>query len=201
MSPFRTGSKVRHNPRPPAVPAGDSVLSKVRDSALRLLTYRGRSEAELRRRLLRRFPPELVDDTIAKLREQGLVDDLAFARWYRQNREDHRPRSDRLLQQELLRLGVSGEVIQEALTGFDDHANAYAAGRKLARVLADRASSEEYFRRRVGAHLLRRGFGHSLVRETVTRLWAELTPDPLDGEQHSEHNEEEAEEGDPKELG
>lgn len=165
----------------PPSPEDESTIGKVRDSALRLLRYRGRSEAEIRRRLLRRFPPQAVDAAISKLREQGLLDDLAFARWWRQNREEHRPRSDRLLNQELARLGVPGEIIQEALDGFDNQENAYSAGWKVARRLLERDSSEMYFRKRLGAYLQRRGFPYSLTRDTVDRLWLELAADPLDG--------------------
>ena len=189
MSAFFTGPKDSPSPRPRTSREGDSAIGKVRDSALRLLGYRGRTQAELRRRLLRRFPLALVDATIAKLSEQGLVDDLEFARWYRQNREEHRPRSGRLLRNELARLGVPGEMIQEALDGFDNQANAYAAGRKLARVLVQRESSEANFRKRVSAHLMRRGFTYSQIGDTVNRLWSELTSDPLNGEEHADHHE------------
>jgi regulatory protein len=172
----------------PASPEPESTDAKARDAALRLLRYRGRSEAEIRRRLLRRFPSQTVDTAIAKLREQGLLDDSAFAQWWRQNREEHRPRSDRLLEQELTRLGVPGDIIQETLSGYDNQGNAYAAGRRVARRILERGGSEEYFRKRLSGHLQRRGFAYPLVRDITERLWSELTTDALNGDENCDED-------------
>ena len=51
------------------------------------LSYRPRSEAEVRERLKRRgFDGDSVEAVIAKLKEQGLVDDMAFAQFWKDNR-------------------------------------------------------------------------------------------------------------------
>ena len=97
------------------------------DAALRFLSYRPRSEAEVRRRLARRFPGPSVDNAIATLREQGLLDDAAFAQFWRQNRERSRPKGASAMKWELLRMGVSREVADDALEGLDEDENAYRA--------------------------------------------------------------------------
>ena len=67
------------------------------DAASRLLSYRPRSESELRERLFRRrFDADSVARVLAKLKEQGLVDDAAFARFWRDNRTEFSPRSRHL---------------------------------------------------------------------------------------------------------
>lgn len=153
-----------------------AVLAAIREAALRLLAYRPRSEAEIRRRLVDRFPEHLVDRIVQRLTEQRLLDDAAFAGQWRENREQHRPRARSMVRQELRRLGVATEVVDQALEGFDDAANAYRAGYRLGRRLAK--GPEPDFLKRVTAHLLRRGFGYTLSAGTAARLRAELA-DPL----------------------
>ena len=81
------------------------------------------------------------------------------------------------MQQELRQLGVDREVIAEALEGFDAPANAYKAGQKLAARLAGQGVAEELFRRKVSAHLQRRGFDYGVTAATVRQLWAEQAGD------------------------
>lgn len=58
------------------------------NAAIRFLGYRPRSESELRGRLLRRgFGLNVIDPVIARLSEQGLVDDSTFAQFWTENRE------------------------------------------------------------------------------------------------------------------
>ena len=155
-------------------------------AALRFLSYRPRSEAEVGRRLSRHYSPDLVHRVMATLQEQGLLDDAAFARYWRENREQHRPKGQGILRQELLRLGVPRETIGEALEGFDAPGNAYRAGTKLARRLAQ--SDYPQFRQRMSGYLHRRGFSRTVVRETLERLWREL-PDSLHGDEHTHEDE------------
>src|SRR3990172_8917023 len=63
------------------------TLERARDFSLRLLSYRPRSEKEVRERLGRHgFPPETVEETIARLKDQGLLDEGAFARFWKEGR-------------------------------------------------------------------------------------------------------------------
>jgi len=160
------------------------------DAALRLLSYRPRGEVELRRRLLRRFPIEEVEPVIQALKSRGYVDDVAFARFWRENREQFRPRSARAIKSELLRLGVSRDAIDEALEGLDEEENALRAGRKLLPSL--RRADHATFEKKLGPYLQRRGFGFAVVRQAILQLWEELT-EPADGEIEGDQQEEDAE--------
>jgi len=143
-------------------------------SALRLLAYRPRSEAEVRQRLARRgAPPVVVDETIARLRDLALVDDEAFARFWVESRDQTRPRSRRLLASELRIKGVAGQTTERSLADLNEDDAAYRAGARRGRMLAALPYAE--FRRRLGGFLLRRGFAYETVRATVNRLWRETT--------------------------
>jgi regulatory protein len=164
----------------------DPAFIKARDAAFRLLSYRARSEAEVRRRLSRNYTPETVEGVISSLRDLRFLDDQTFAQQWRRNREQHRPRAQRIVYQELLRLGISSELIRTTLEDFDDEANAYQAGLKLAQRLVTKEPSEEEFRRRLWSHLQRRGFSYGQARDATERLWRELGTDLLHRQDNSE---------------
>ena len=156
----------------------DAPYIKAKNAALRLLTYRSRSEGEIRRRLQDRFTGEIIDRALSDLRRQGLLDDAAFAREWREQREKFRPRGSGVIRQELQRLGVDREIISDALSGFDAAANAYQAGSKFAAKLP--AGDHEAFRRKLSGFLHRKGFEGDVLGQTVDRLRRELF-DPLHG--------------------
>jgi len=145
---------------------------QARESALRLLAYRPRSEAELRSRLARRgLPLSAVENAIEHLRQQGLVDDAAFARYWVEARQRSSPRGRYLLQRELLAKGVAAETAGEALAAVVDEEAARRAAAKKARSL--RNLDYATFRRRLGQFLLRRGFPYETARALVDELWRE----------------------------
>jgi len=145
---------------------------QAQQAALRLLAYRPRSEAEMRQRLARRgLPDEVVQETIAHLREQGLLSDAAFARFWVEARDQNSPRGRRLLWQELSAKGIEREIARQAIAVVTEEDAALRAAQKKARHL----QGQDYpiFRRRLGDFLLRRGFPYPTVRTTVERLWRE----------------------------
>ena len=155
------------------------TVDAVLNAALRLLASRPRSEEVVRRRLSRRFPLDLVDQAIPVLTGRGLLDDGAFARFWCRNREQHRPKGASAIRWELLRLGVPREVVEEALGELDEEEGAYrAAGRVLRRL---GGLDQGTFRRKLAAHLRRRGFDLGTVNRTVQRLLQELS-DPVHGD-------------------
>jgi len=142
------------------------------NAAAHYLGYRPRSEAEVRERLQRRgFDGDSVHAVIAKLKEQGLVDDMAFAQFWKDNRESFSPRSQWLTRLELRRRGVADDVIAQVVDAIDDDESAYRAALSKARSLP--LSDYQSFRRRLGEYLKRRGFGYGVISHTVERVWQE----------------------------
>jgi len=136
------------------------------------LSYRPRSEFEIRERLKRRgFDGDCMEAVIARLRGQGLVDDTEFAEFWKDNRESFSPRSQWLTRLELKRKGVASDIIDQVVGEVDDADSAYRAARSKARSLP--RSDYDGFRRRLGDYLRRRGFAYGVVKETVERIWQE----------------------------
>ena len=146
--------------------------ARARGAALRLLTLRPRSVAEMRERLSRRFDRDLVDQTVSRLEAEGLLNDSDFATQLRQSRERHKPKSRGAIAKELRQRGVSAEVIEGTLLDFDSNAAAHQAASRYAsrQSQSDRAT----FDRRVGAFLQRRGFEPSIIRDTLRTLRGEM---------------------------
>ncbi len=142
------------------------------DAALHFLSYRPRSEKEVRQRLRRRgFNGKVIDEVILKLSERRLIDDAAFSEYWRNNRLSFSPRSVRQIKLELRQKGVAAETADDALKDLDDDNSVYEAGLKKAR----RLSGLDYddFRRRLYDYLRRRGFNYENVKGAVVRLWEE----------------------------
>lgn len=142
------------------------------NTAIRYLAYRPRSESEVRQRLRQRgFEDEYVEKVVADLKEQGLIDDADFARFWKENRQDFSPRSRWLTGVELQRKGITRELIEQVVDEVDDDDSAYRAASSKARHL----SSYDYplFRRRLGEHLKRRGFTYEVINNAIARVWRE----------------------------
>lgn len=143
------------------------------DAALRYLGYRSRSEYEIRQRLHQHgFDGDSIKAALSRLKEQNLINDGDFARFWRDNRQSFSPRSRWLVRLELKQKKVSEEIIEQVVSTIDDTENAYSVAKVKARGLAN-CDDYQSFRRRLGDHLKRRGFGYGVIIKTVERLWQE----------------------------
>ena len=101
------------------------------DAAYYYLSYRPRSEGEIRQWLDKRgFASEVVETAIGKLREQNLSDDFAFAKFWRDDSLSFRPESKRLIKRELRDKKVASDIIERVTSDIDDEEIAYKLGSK-----------------------------------------------------------------------
>ncbi len=137
--------------------------------ALDYLAYRPRSRNELSDYLRgKRVPERIIEEVLGGLAREELVDDLAFAQYWVENRERFRPRSRALLSYELRRKGLDEEVISEALIAVDEEESARrAAHQRASRYIR---LDEKSFRQKMGQFLRRRGFTYRLIQEAVDSL-------------------------------
>ncbi|MGE5603939.1 MAG: regulatory protein RecX [Nitrososphaerales archaeon] len=150
--------------------------AKAYDRAVQYLSVRPRSTAEVRRRLQEaEVDEEAIEAAIARLTEQGYLNDAEFARYWVENRQRFRPKGEQALRQELRRAGVDSEAIDESLAGLDASEAAYAAARPRAERLQALAEEDQAaFRQKLGNFLLRRGFSYEVAREVTKRLLREM---------------------------
>lgn len=150
-------------------------FQKALDAALRFLSYRPRSEKEVRDKLLKKgFSEPFIDKVLARLAELGIIDDAAFARFWVQNRDTYSPRSHRALKFELRSKGVERHIVDEALEEtVDVETSATAAARK--KLKSVRNLDYNRFREKLGAYLARRGYDYETIKSVVDALWREST--------------------------
>jgi regulatory protein len=166
------------------------ALAVAHERALRYLSIRPRSTAELRRYLAgKQVAPADAEEIITRLTRTGLLDDAAFARYWREQRDHARPRGAQALRQELRQKGVAREAIEGALAGLDEPAAALSLARARARRLA--GLDQLTFKRRLAGFLGRRGYGFDIIRPIVERLWREAGDAAADpAAPHTDHEDE-----------
>ena len=137
--------------------------------AYKFLSYRPRSEAEVRTKLGRLgFPQKSVDTTLEKLRSLSLLNDEAFARGWARGRAEGRGygplRIERELRQKGIAKSVIGQIVQETFGPQEEKERARALLKKRFRGkdLGDR----KVLHRAVG-FLQRRGYRSSVIAEVL----------------------------------
>ncbi len=151
------------------------TAERAAERALGLLSYRPRSEAEIRERVTERYDQETAVEVLERLRRSGLVDDREFARYWIQSRFQHNPRGAMALRQELYRKGVDESIIEEAMAEYDEEEAAARAAETARRKL--RGLPFDIFRRRLTEYLLRRGFPYGIVQTVIQQVLADAGPE------------------------
>ncbi|MCL4274070.1 MAG: RecX family transcriptional regulator [Anaerolineales bacterium] len=150
----------------------EDMRERALQQALLFLSYRARSEKEIRQNLLKHeFTEDAIETILEKLRINNLANDPEFARAWVENRNTFRPRSRRALLMELRQKGLDDETAQAAVSGVDENALAYESALKRANRLKGLEWGE--FRKKLSEYLARRGFPYSVIAPVVTRIWNE----------------------------
>ncbi|MBN1956291.1 MAG: RecX family transcriptional regulator [Anaerolineae bacterium] len=155
---------------------GRDAVERAADRALNLLSYRPRSQVEVRRRLAEKgFEDEAIDGALDRLQRSELVNDRAFARYWIENRFQFKPRGLALLRQELRQKGIDDRIIVETLAEYDENDAAVRAAEGGIRRL--RGLEPAAFRRKLTDYLRRRGFSYSVIAPIVQRAVADHAPE------------------------
>lgn len=143
---------------------------KVMARALKLLSVKSRTVAELRERLLERAVSEaVVDEVLARLQEWGYLNDEQFAADYSASRLQLKPLGRRRLARELEQKQVPELIIETALDQAYERADEESL---IDQAIQKRLRSRGYPRHRQDAkslfdYLVRLGFDYELVRRKV----------------------------------
>jgi regulatory protein len=139
-------------------------VERARSRVLDYLSYRPRSEWEIREYLQKRaFSLTAIDTVVSALYEVNLINDSAFAQYWLENRAQFRPKGKRILSQELRQKGVSSQLIDETLEAYDEEEAARRTYEEQARRLKN--LPPDVFRRRLMERMMRRGFSYDLIQE------------------------------------
>ncbi|MCM0081256.1 recombination regulator RecX [Geomonas sp. Red32] len=146
------------------------------DSALRMLTLRDHSEAELSRKLREKgFEEQMVVDTVARLKELRYLDDARFAHQFAAAAVRNGRGYGVRLKMELARRGVSPAIVSEVMDEIEaEHGEQELIAEMMERRFAsfDPESATEKERRRIIGYLQRKGFSLSAIfRQLKSTAW------------------------------
>jgi regulatory protein len=153
----------------------ESVAS-AKNAAMRFLSYRPRTEREIRNKLRETEHAEGdIESVVQDLKRAGLIDDRAFAKMYIRDTRAARPSGPILLKQKMILLGINKETIEEALretmadVSQEDEATE-AAKKFLAQSgKSGRKVDPERLRSRLTGLLARRGFSWDVIGRVVQK--------------------------------
>lgn len=155
-----------HNP-------SSANFNKAIKAANRFISFRPRSEFEIREKLLGKFSPELVDRTAEFLKSQNKVNDTLFAKYWVEKRMYSSLRSSNFIRTELVDKGLDPEIIDEAIEKIDDERVAIISAKKTVKNF--KTSQYQSFKGRVIRSLIYRGFDYTLSSKIAKQLWKETS--------------------------
>jgi regulatory protein len=167
------GSAIRSDEMKEIVQAQDKQQAYL--DAIRLLSFRLRSEHELKLRLKQKgYDAQLIANTLVRLRQEKYVDDTLFAELLTKQRMNSQKKGRNWVKQELQHKGIHSEQISNAMEHIDEQTefrNAYDLINKRygAEFKLDNDSVQKAKRKAIFL-LQRRGYGSSVISNAMREL-------------------------------
>ena len=142
---------------------------EAKDVALKFLSFRRRTEKQVREKLQKRgFDERTIDATIDKLKEFDLINDLEFAFSWVKDRLAYKPRGKKLLKQELWKKGIRKDIIERVTEELcqDEDKSASDLVEKIKKRY--RNLDPQVAKRRMYNLLLRRGFSYETTKNALS---------------------------------
>ncbi len=150
-------------------------LLKLFKKAFFFLKFRPRTKEELQRYLYKKirkthWSQSDADYVIKDLEEQGLINDKEFIRWFVEQRNILKPKSTRFITQELLRLGVDKQDIEDYFEKHKQDEDQLIFDILKKRWQRYRSLGKHERFEKAASFLARRGFNFDLVKTTIEKL-------------------------------
>ncbi|HKX29111.1 MAG TPA: regulatory protein RecX [Blastocatellia bacterium] len=160
-----------------------TLYQQVMERAFKLLSYKPRSVAELRERLLAKpaVDESTVDQVLSRLTELGYLNDQQFAINYASSRLNIKPLGRTRLRRDLERKKLPSRAVEQALDeAYTERNEDELIDRvidKRLRLKGPPGSREET--KKLFDYLIRRGFGYDLVLRKIRQIAKDV--DEFDG--------------------
>lgn len=157
----------------------DERIQKFYDRTLRFLSFRPRSEKEIidflkkpHGRKKERVDQQTIDKILGKLKDQRLINDEEFVKWWIEQRTGGRPRGIRLIKIELQQKGIDRELIEKILGDYDIKILSADGAKRLVEKqypkYAKLPRQEKY--QKLSQFLLRRGFDWDTIKKAIDEV-------------------------------
>lgn len=153
--------------------AADEV-EKAKAAAFNYLSYRDRTEQEVRRKLQEKaYREATIDQVVERLYALNYLDDADYAVRYARERFERKGYGPRRIRRELRRRGVGRHDIEDAAAEVFDPEKALDNARSHAQKRLSRLAKESdpwKRRKKLSDYLLRRGFSYETARQVVDEV-------------------------------
>ncbi len=146
-------------------------FEKYLDKAYKFLTYRPRSEKEVRDNLKKmKAPQDIIESVITFLKGKKYLNDEEFAKWWIEQRIKFKQKSKKVLRIELLQKGIEKELIIKLIEETEekpirDIDQAKEIVEKKIKKYKGLPKAEVYHK--LGAYLARQGFDWETIRSSI----------------------------------
>jgi len=148
-------------------------FEKFYNKALKFLSYRPRSEKEIRDKLKRKKASEkIINKIILRLKENNFINDEEFIKWWIEQRTTFKPRSFRLIKIELKQKGIDKELIEKTIGHLPSTIDDLKSAKKLIQKRLPRyknLSRDEKFQK-LSRFLASKGFNYDIIKEIFKEI-------------------------------
>lgn len=143
------------------------VLKRAKARALHLLNDMGRTEAQLRTKLLQGgYPAAVTESAVDYVKSFGYLDDAEYARSFIEGRKNKKSRRE--LYAALCRKGIDKEEAKQALEEYYDAEDSMAAIEVLLRKKKFDSDTADYVQKqKIAGYLMRKGFRYDEIRRVI----------------------------------
>jgi len=146
-------------------------IEKALSASYHYLSFRMRSEYEIFTYLKEKgFTTPTIQEAVHKLKSNGYVNDLQFAKSYVQTQINTQDKGPKLIHQWLKTKGIKEDLIYEALQLFDNEKQIEVAKKLAEKKGMKKGVSKKQTIINLQQMLLRKGFDFSIIKETLNRM-------------------------------
>ncbi len=157
-------------------------VERLYDKAVKFLSYRPRSEKEIRDNLLQKLWKSekgdeekknfesSVSEVIGKLKKLKFINDLEFSKWWVEQRVKFKKTSPRIIKSELFKKGIDKDTIESVLDSVEIDPLLLANEAAKKKLAAYEKFDPKIFREKMGRFLASKGFDWEIVKKVVDTL-------------------------------
>lgn len=159
----------------------ENEAGKLFDAALKFLSYRPRSEKEVRDFLIAKITKSenvkfneasqspVVSQIIKRQKKQNFLDDEEFADWWVKARTSSQPKGPYVIRKELIDKGVDKDIIDSAISKITNQEDlGYKVIQK--KLGTWKKLTNRKLKKKVYEHLARRGFDSKTINEVIAQI-------------------------------
>lgn len=143
-------------------------FDKYYNKCLHFLSFRPRSEKEIRDYLLKKkVASDIIEQIITKLKQYNFVNDLEFVKWWIEQRTLIKPKAWRSIKFELKQKGIRDDLLEHSeFEQPDDLETAQKLAEKKFRLIPDKKDKQKV-REKLARYLSGKGFDWDTIKDVI----------------------------------